>query len=394
MSAHQAVVQNGQLGAKGVRAFIAGSLERGGQGRTAPGQDQMGRRQPRIDLTQGAAIGLVRPLDRGVDRGLGQGRQLRCYGGQLGREAELFAQGVHLLQIEAQHGARLGAEGGGQNRGVDIGIAVAIAADPGADAQEGRQVGRVQQGPPLGQLGRGDVQEDALQPVGDGVDLVLHHQARGAGQPRGPEDDDLAAQFCLQPGRRAGDPVAVAAVQQTADSADAVDDALAPDFGRVGGQDRRDQGVGQQVAHRRPVHPRRVQPLQRALGGVGAFASHGLFPRAALARPVLGDIGQQGEGGEAVGQADGLVQRHIVQQGLQLGRPMRGRVAVIGHRGLPHRLDPVVEFLAALVADDLAQQGAQQANFIAEGVVGGLDHRVFLQRGGWERNRISGIRPG
>ncbi|MNE92520.1 hypothetical protein D3C80_1902550 [compost metagenome] len=73
---------------------------------------------------------------------------------------------------------------------------------------------------------------------------------------------------------------------------------------------------------------------------------------------------------------------------------MRGRVAVIGHRGLTHRLDPVVEFLSALVADHLAEQGAQQANFVAQSIVGGLDHRIVLQRGGWKRNRISGIRTG
>ncbi|MNT00019.1 hypothetical protein D3C72_1344350 [compost metagenome] len=238
------------------------------------------------------------------------------------------------------------------------------------------------------------MQEDALQPVGDGIDLVLHHQARGPRQPRGPQDDDLTPQGRLQRRRRTGDPVAVAAVQQGADRADAVDDALAPHLGRVGGQDRRDQGGGQQVAHRRPVYPRRIQPLQRALGRVGAFAGRGLLARAALARPVLGDIGQQGEGGEAVGQADGLIQRQVLEQGLQLRGVVRGRVAVIGHRGLTHRLDPVIEVLPALVTDHLAEQGAQQADLIAQSVVGGLDHRIVLQRGGWKRNRISGIRTG
>ncbi|MNI47603.1 hypothetical protein D3C73_1021330 [compost metagenome] len=165
----------------------------------------------------------------------------------------------------------------------------------------------------------------------------------------------------------------------------------------MGGQHGRDQGLAQQGAHRVRADAAVSQPFQRALGSVGALARLGLGLGAALARAVLGDVGQQGKGGEAVHQADGLIQRQLAQQPLQLGRAVRGRVAVIGHRGAAHRLDAVVEGLSALVADHLAEQGAQQPDLLAQLVVGelrGLGHAKRLSAGRPERNRISGIRTG
>ncbi|MNI55869.1 hypothetical protein D3C73_1108440 [compost metagenome] len=221
------------------------------------------------------------------------------------------------------------------------------------------------------------MQEDALQPVDHGVDFVLHHQGRGAGQPRGPQDDDLAAQRFLQGFGVAGHAVAVAAVQQVADRRRAVQHALAAHLGRMGGQHRRNQGLGQQVAHGVQTDARPGQTLEHALGRVGPLAGLGLRLGAALACSVLGDIGQQGEGGETVRQTDGLIQRQLAQQTLQLRGVVRRRVAVIGDRRLAHRFDAVVESLSALVADHLAQQGAQKPDLRAEAVVrkfGSLGH--------------------
>ena len=119
----------------------------------------------------------------------------------------------------------------------------------------------------------------------------------------------------------------------------------------------------------------------------------GLGLGAALARPDLGDVGQQGEGGETVRQADGLIQRQLAQQALQLRGVVRGRVAVIGDGGPPHRFDAVVEVLPALVADHLAQQGAQQPDLLTQAVVGqigGLGHGSSLSgeagSGRYQRN--------
>uniref|UniRef100_A0A0N5A0Y0 SH3 domain-containing protein n=1 Tax=Parastrongyloides trichosuri TaxID=131310 RepID=A0A0N5A0Y0_PARTI len=274
---HQTVVQDVQVGAEGVGAVIGRSLK----------------------------SGRARPLR--------QGGQFGRDAGQVDGQAELGAQGVHLVHIEAERGAGLTAEGGAQGVGVDVRVAVAVAADPRADAHEGRQVGRLQQAPPFGQLGRGDLQEDAPQPVDHDVDLVLHHRGRGPRQPRGPQDDDLTAQGRLQRFRFAGDPSAVAAVQQFADRRRAVDNALAPHLGRVGGQHRRDQGLAQQVAHRAPVDARFGQSFKHAFGGVRPLPRLGLGLGAALARPVLSDISQQGEGGETM--PDAPVPKHRPRPG-------------------------------------------------------------------------------
>ena len=53
---------------------------------------------------------------------------------------------------------------------------------------------------------------------------------------------------------------------------------------------------------------------------------------------------------------------------------------MIGDGGLAHRLDAVEQGLAALVSDDLAEQAAQQSDFVAQGVVGGgTHHRRILE---------------
>ena len=127
---HQTVVQDVQIGAEGVGTVIGRGFEAGGARRRLAGQGRIGGRQPGVDLAERPTIWLVRALDGGVARALRQGGQFGRDAGQVDGQAELGAQGVHLVQIEAQRGAGLAAEGGAQGRGVDIGIAVAVAADP------------------------------------------------------------------------------------------------------------------------------------------------------------------------------------------------------------------------------------------------------------------------
>jgi len=284
-----------QVRAQRIATRVSGGADRRRARRCVADQIGISRRQPRIDARKRAAIGLVRAVWRGVVGGVGQGLKLGRHLGQFGREAEFGAQGVHLVQIEGHHGPRLGAEGGGHHRGVHVGIAVAVAADPGADAHEGLQPGRLQQSPPGRQLLWRDVQEDAVQEGDHGVDLVLHHQPLGADQTRGPQDDDLAAQRFGDGVQGAGVAGLVAGVQQVGDGGDAVDDALAPDLGRVGGQDGRDQRLIQQGAHGLAIHALIGQTLQRAFRRVGPGAGLGLALGAAAGRAVFGDIGQQRE---------------------------------------------------------------------------------------------------
>ena len=270
MMGDQAVAQHPQVGAEGVRTAVGPGRERGGPCGGQAGQDRMGRRQPGVDFGQGAAIGLIGAVGRGVAGGLGQGAQVVADPGQGARQAEFGPEGMHLVHVEAQHRPGLGAEGGLQHRGVDIGIAVPVAADPGADMDEGRQVRGVQPAAPVGQLGRGGQQEDPLEEGDDGVDLVLDHQAGRAHQSGRPQDHRLAPQAPGQGVGGAGQVVPVAGIQQIADGRNPVQHALAPDLGGVGGQDRRDQGPGQ---HGAGVLGRAVdlgQARQCALGRVGA----------------------------------------------------------------------------------------------------------------------------
>jgi hypothetical protein len=77
----------------------------------------------------------------------------------------------------------------------------------------------------------------------------------------------------------------------------------------VGGQDRRDQAVVQQVTRIGSRLARRRQPGHRPLQRIGPRALCRLGSGASLAGPVLGDIGQQGEDREPVRQTDRLLQR-------------------------------------------------------------------------------------
>ena len=386
----QAVAQDSQIGLEGVWAGIGFGCNGRAAGGLCAAPRLIGGGQTRIDPGQGAAIGLVRPVRRRVLGGVGQGRQLGRNLGQLGRQAEFGAQGVDLLQIEAQHRPRLGAEGGAQHRAVHVRIAVPVAPDPGAHPQEGLKLGRVQQTTPGRQLFRRDPQEDAVQEGDDGVDLVLHHQTLGAHQAGGPQDDDLAAQGFVDLGRRTGVAGLVAGIQQIGDGGDPVDDALAPHLGRVGGQDRRDQGLVQQGAHRRLVDLLIGQPQQGALGRVGTRAGLGLVLGASAGGPVLGDVGEQGKEGETVRQTRRLIHAHGGQQLLQPLRRMGGGVAVIGDGGLAHGLDVFEQGLSAFGENDLAQKPAQQSDFFAQGVVGGRAHHRRISSVGVGRSPSEG----
>jgi hypothetical protein len=156
-------------------------------------------------------------------------------------------------------------------------------------------------------------------------------------------------------------------------------------------QHRRDQGRFQQDFCIGSRPSRRLQPFQRSFRRISPRARRALILRTTLARAIFRDIGQQGEGCEPVCQSDRLIQRQFGQQRLQPGCILRARIAVIGDRSLPHRLDPVIEFPPALVADHLAQQTAQQADPVTQLVVGGLHHGLLSQRGRLEQPPYQGF---
>jgi len=56
---------------------------------------------------------------------------------------------------------------------------------------------------------------------------------------------------------------------------------------------------------------------------------------------------------------------------------------VIGDRSLSHRLDMVEQGLTTLVADDVAQNAAEQSDLVTQGVVGGGTHHLKYPGTAW-----------
>ena len=94
------------------------------------------RREPRIDAGDRQTIGLAAPVRRGVGRALGERAQLVGDVGEMGRDRQLRAERMQLLQIELQHAARLQPQRAAHHVGRDERIAVAVAADPAPHPQE------------------------------------------------------------------------------------------------------------------------------------------------------------------------------------------------------------------------------------------------------------------
>ena len=353
----QRLSQDLQIGDEGLGPAVGLGLEAGRTRRRGTDLGLIVGGQARIDAGQGPAERLARLVGRGVARRRRQGGQL---GGEVDQgigQAELGPERMDIVQIGAQRRLRLGAEGGLHDVGVDIGIAVAIAAYPAADLEEGLEVRRIQPvAPGIQMLGHG-LEEHLFEEGDHSVDLVLHHQTRGADQSRGPQEEDLPAQG-------AAGPLSLAtSVQQGGEGGNAVQHTLAPHLGRVGRQHRRNQPFRQNIDHGLAVRTAARQPGQRGLGRGG-----GLVRRRRLR------LGHR------------LLRAEARQQALHFGDvPGVRAVAVIGDRGPADRLDPVVQILPPGLADDIPQHGAQQADLLAQAVgrqgIGGqgVGHEVSLK---------------
>ncbi len=317
--------------------------------------------QARVAADQGAPIGLVVAPVAVVAAGVGQGGELFGDGGEVGRQRQLRPQGVQLVQQVVQRQLALMGDGVFQGVGVDEGVAVTVAADPRADL-DARRHGRLQsqqaRQAPLEhrQLG----QESQLHERGGVVDLVGHVQAHRAQHARLPQGANLALQLDLVLGPVRGTQAAFAALQALGYGQFAVEDALAPHLGGVGGQHR-----GQ---HR----------LTEEGGGVGgghgaalAELGEGVLADALPARlMVVGDIGQLGKDGETADQQARLVQGQGFQQAIQLRVLLAHAVGV--DRAAADGLDQVENLLAFLLADHVAQQATQQAHATASIGDGGM----------------------
>ena len=366
----QRTIENIEIGLE----FLDAVIGRRGADRRPSGfhiELQCGRRQPRIDAGHRQPVGLADPVRRSVGRTLGERAQILRDIGQMRRHRQFGAEQMQFLEIEAQHAARLQLEGAAHHVRGHERVAVAVAADPASHPQERRQVA-VHAAIAVVQ----PILERAMQPrhlAQEGViverqavgDLVEHGQLGPAQQVGLPQRQHLAAQLLvvgLDFLRRQLD--AFAPVQQCCDLHFAIDGALAANFGRMGGQHRTDQRLGEELSEiggleagrfRMRQRPGQRSRRRRSAGG-------GARPHLADVVLVLGDVGEMREIAEGADDAHGLAGRHAVEDGFQFPPRQLVLVAMEPDRGLPDALDQVEHVGAFLVAHGVAENPPQQPN--------------------------------
>jgi hypothetical protein len=279
--------------------------------------------------------------------------------------------------LECRRGVR--PQRGAHRVGGYMRMSVAIAADPAAQRQERRdrlsKVGRTLE---LTVESR-DLAQEGRSPVGERVlDLVVDGQLRGPQHARLPQRRDgraqLLVQFRVPLGRRGG-----ARFDQRRDRSLGIEDALAPHLGRMRGQHRHQAGIREERGEPAAAGAARVQrrycvrQRSRPVGPVGRLSPHQMS--------VLGDVGQMREITERANDRDGVVARQPAQQGVEALRRCRILVAPKAQRGLAYFLDRLVQRVALVRAQHLAEQLAQQADVVPQRLIDAGDaHRVSLVR--------------
>ena len=332
--------------------------------------------EARIHAGDRAPVGLVAPGERGIGGAVGQRVELGADPDERRGQRQDAAELVQLVEIIAERAGALLPHRLVQHLGGDERVAVAVAADPRADAQEGRDrplAALVPEGvePVLDRAVEArQLLEEGVVVIGEAVgDLVDHLQPRLAQHVGAPEDDDAAPEPLLverQLLRVAQRPVAL--VEQLGDLEFAGERALAPHFGRVGGQHRAHQrgiekggeplGLDARLAH--------VLEGEGERAGAGSGAENRMRAVAADVMLVLGDVGEMGEVAERPHDRQGLVGAEGIEHRLELAPRAGLVVAVEADRGLADLLDQRVGLLALLLAHRVAEDAAEQADVVAQ----------------------------
>ena len=158
--------------------------------------------------------------------------------------------------------------------------------------------------------------------------------------------------------------------QQPGDVAEHVEDGLAADLGRVGGDDGHDEQVGDQPLDVVGVDVGRRQALHRRgeAADLRARAVLAVEPAAPLVVHVLGRVGQRGQPAEGPDEVQLVVDRPLGERLAQ--RAERAAAVPAGVDGAPaDLLDELEDVVAGLVPHDLAEQPAEQADVGADGGV-------------------------
>ncbi len=174
---------------------------------------------------------------------------------------------------------------------------------------------------------------------------------------------------------------AVALVDQAGDLHFLAEDALALHLGRVRGQHRHHQPVAEEGEDFLGRHLR-VERLLQCVGQrarTRRVAGDGVRAGAADVVLVLGDVGQVQEVAEGAHDDDGIVVRQAVQQLGQFGARVEVIVPAEAHAQPAHVLDQFEHAAAFLLAHDVAQHAAEQADVVEQRLVlvvrGAIVHR-------------------
>ncbi len=264
-------------------------------------------------------------------------------------------------------------------------IAVAVAADPRAGPQEGGQRCADEIFDTVVQAGH--LAQEGGVVVGQGVvDLVHHRKLELTQHARLPEDQHRTPQRLIVFGQFVGGECQpVAGVEQLRDLPLAVEDALALDLGRMRGQYRGDLGAGEEAGELRLVDAEGVgaRDGEGEAARTGLGAGQRMRARAADAMLVLGDIGEVREIAERPHHEIGLFAREGVEDFVEFAPGIRILFPMLADRQQANALDEIEDRIAFLIADDIAQQAAEQADVLEQGSV-----LVVCPRGGlgWGRD--------
>ena len=340
-------------------------------------------RQAGVNAGEGATVRLIHTMLAGVGRALGQGFHLGRHPHQARGQRQFSAQVVHLGQVMAQRHVRLSAQCVLQRLRSDVGVAVAVAANPLAHAQKAVHGVLAQFGfqvridlRDLAQESRFVIRQRVLDLIGHG-ELAVAQQAR-LPQLRhaGTQQGFVGGQFAR--GERVLGAVVklrahldvIAHGQQLGDVALGVQNALALNFGGVGGEHGCHVAAGQRLRNRLG---RNAGPAQARQGHFNAaflrIARTFMHGAAADVVAVFRQVGQVTEIGEGADHAHRLVAREGLEQLLERAVGVLIGIAAESHRQLAHLLDQFVGLHPLLLTDHVAQNTPQQADIVNQGLV-------------------------
>jgi hypothetical protein len=158
----------------------------------------------------------------------------------------------------------------------------------------------------------------------------------------------------------------VAQPHQLGDAVAMIDDGLAPDLGRMGGEHGHDQRLVEKGGDLLLGDAARGEAAERLGEGRAGLGRDAL--------PVLGEVGEQREQHEAAHEGERVVEAERVEAGID--RVRRDHAAMPVDRGRSDIFDPAEQCVAAISADDVAEQLAEEPYV-----------RILLDRGLLHRRR-------